>query len=93
MPKSMKGPIRLTEPVPGSPLMFRPEPSDSDEQSSNQKEPLVPWDLLIVDDDDSVLSVTKLALRKFMVDGRPMNIHTAEAAINRHSCKPTALSQ
>ena len=46
-------------------------PLESDERKS--------WELLIVDDDESVLTVTQLALRKFQVDGRGMRLYTARS--------------
>ena len=46
--------------------------------ASNTEYPAA-WNILIVDDDDSVLSVTKLALRNFKVDGGPTRLHAAKS--------------
>jgi len=35
------------------------------------------WDILLVDDEPDVLSVSKLAMRDFEVYGRPLKLHTA----------------
>jgi CheY-like chemotaxis protein len=35
------------------------------------------WDILLVDDESDVLSVSKLAMRDFEVYGRPLDLHTA----------------
>ncbi len=37
------------------------------------------WDLLLVDDEPDVLSITKLAMRNFKVYGLPLRIHTAQS--------------
>ena len=37
------------------------------------------WPILVVDDDPSVLTVTDYALRKLVVDGRPIELHTAKS--------------
>lgn len=49
-------------------LIFAAEPEISDLDASPRK----PWKILIVDDDEEVHSITKLALRNFTFDDRPL---------------------
>ena len=39
-----------------------------------------PWQILVVDDDDGVLAVTRLTLRDLKFDGRPMALHCVTSA-------------
>jgi response regulator RpfG family c-di-GMP phosphodiesterase len=58
-------------------LIFAEETSASDTMESTRK----PWKVLIVDDDEEVHSITKLALRNFTFDDRPLHfIHAYTGA-------------
>ena len=48
-------------------------------ESEHPEANLSGWPILIVDDDPSVLTVTDYALRKLVVDGRPIELHTAKS--------------
>lgn len=54
-------------------FLFADEAS-SDESGSTKKPSATPWRVVIVDDEPSVISVTKLSLRNFTVDQRPVEI-------------------
>ncbi|MGC6417825.1 MAG: sensor histidine kinase [Bradymonadia bacterium] len=59
-------------------LLFADESTtDGDEQTTRSEAP--PWELLVVDDDASVLTVTKMALREFKVGGRSTTVHVASS--------------
>ncbi len=44
-----------------------------DQPNEEENIPIRPWKVLIVDDDEEVHSITKLALRNFTFDDRPLN--------------------
>jgi len=48
-----------------------------DEQEYTQPQVLEPWNILLVDDEQGVHDVTKMVLRDFKFDGRPLNIISA----------------
>ena len=51
-----------------------------DDTSEETEAPLTPWNLLVVDDDTEVHSVTRLALANFQFAGRSLEIHSAYSA-------------
>ncbi len=51
-----------------------------DDTPDETEAPLTPWNLLVVDDDTEVHSVTRLALANFQFAGRPLEIHSAHSA-------------
>ena len=60
-------------------LFFADDPVESNERQQKDVPSTPPWTLLVVDDDESILMVTKLALKKFEVDDRPTRIVTADS--------------
>ena len=53
----------------------------ADEQDTHaEQQTQIPWKILIVDDDEEVHTITKLALRNFQFDGRPLTfLHSHNA--------------
>ncbi|WP_028669309.1 DUF3369 domain-containing protein [Saccharospirillum impatiens] len=50
------------------------------ERSPTESEPMAPWKVVIVDDDEEVHAITTLALRNFRFDGRPLTfLHSYSA--------------
>ena len=59
-------------------LLFADESqTDDDEQITRSEDS--PWEVLVVDDDASVLTVTKMALRGFKVGSRSTTVHVASS--------------
>ena len=50
------------------------------------------WPILVVDDDPDVLSVSKLAMKNFQVDGRPVRLFTAGSKAEAIELLKTSLS-
>ena len=69
----------MTETTPNRSPLFQNQRSDVGTKNESEHPSPEPWDILIVDDDESVLAVTKIALRKFQVDDRSIRIHTAKS--------------
>ncbi|MCW8885989.1 MAG: DUF3369 domain-containing protein [Motiliproteus sp.] len=66
-------------------LLFQDEPDDllfqqQDEPDIDLAPAKPPWTLLVVDDEESVHQVTRLALRDLTYDGRPLSILSAYSA-------------
>lgn len=57
-------------------LLFANEAPDS----APQAEALPPWKVAVIDDDDSVRAITRLALAPLKVDGRPLRLLEAASA-------------
>ena len=53
---------------------------DEDEAESHAQTALEPWRILIVDDDAEVHAVTRLSLRRFSFEGRPVELISAYSA-------------
>lgn len=51
-----------------------------------------PWKVMIVDDEQEVHNVTKLALRRFVFDGRPVDFISAYSASSASNCWPSMLT-
>ncbi|OEF07307.1 response regulator [Vibrio genomosp. F10] len=52
----------------------------ADEEEAQDKVPQKPWNVLIVDDDEEIHRVTKMALRSFEFENRPLNFISAYSA-------------
>lgn len=58
----------------------------ADEQEPAKVPAHLPWKILIVDDDEEVHSITRLALKSFQFDGRPLEFlhaHSAQEGLKR----------
>lgn len=58
-------------------LMFAPE---GPEPGASPASPLPPWKVAVVDDDESVRAITRLALGALKIDGRPLDLLEAASA-------------
>ncbi len=60
-------------------LLFAAE--EEEERSTEEESGVVPWKVLLVDDERSVHEITRLALENFLFDGRPIQfLHAYSAA-------------
>lgn len=76
-PTQSTGQADVEAPLFSSPGQNTPAPDDGQPQVLNQERR---WEVLVVDEDESVLRSTELALRGFQVEDRTVAIHRATSA-------------